>query len=190
MLHRLRPWIAAALALAIVGLGHAYLRRWGRGLVWLFTVVGASVVLHSVNDVEPVNPLTNPEGVPAVVLIPITALVLLSAIDAYVLGRRDRDRARTQARAAVVGDGTDDRSMNGPADPPSGTSDRSSGNGPTTTGTERPPTRNAVPATPTETPAVTCPHCGKETDAELDFCHWCTEPLPTDGEGDGTGAVR
>ncbi|MFC6615277.1 hypothetical protein ACFQAS_09995 [Halopenitus salinus] len=23
-----------------------------------------------------------------------------------------------------------------------------------------------------------CPHCGKETDAELDFCHWCTEPLP------------
>ncbi|QHS16990.1 zinc ribbon domain-containing protein [Halopenitus persicus] len=194
MLHRLRPWIAAALALAIVGLGHAYLRRWGRGLVWLLTVVGASVVLHSVNDVEPVNPLTNPEGVPAVVLVPITVLVLLSAVDAYVLGRRDRDRARTQART-VVG-GTDDRSADGPAESSSGTSDRSSGtpdrssgSGPTTTGTERPPTRNAVPAAPEETPAVTCPHCGKETDAELDFCHWCTEPLPT-AEDDGTGAVR
>jgi len=27
---------------------------------------------------------------------------------------------------------------------------------------------------------VKCPNCGKETDAELDFCHWCTEPLPWD----------
>jgi hypothetical protein len=23
----------------------------------------------------------------------------------------------------------------------------------------------------------TCPHCGQEVDPELDFCHWCTEPL-------------
>ena len=25
-----------------------------------------------------------------------------------------------------------------------------------------------------------CPHCGKETDPELDFCTWCTEPLSAD----------
>jgi hypothetical protein len=25
---------------------------------------------------------------------------------------------------------------------------------------------------------VTCPHCGKNVDPDLDFCHWCTEPLP------------
>jgi len=24
---------------------------------------------------------------------------------------------------------------------------------------------------------VSCPHCGKETDAELEFCTWCTESL-------------
>ena len=29
-----------------------------------------------------------------------------------------------------------------------------------------------------ESPDVTCPSCGRETDADLDFCHWCTEPLP------------
>lgn len=23
----------------------------------------------------------------------------------------------------------------------------------------------------------TCPNCGRELDAELDFCHWCTTPL-------------
>jgi hypothetical protein len=22
-----------------------------------------------------------------------------------------------------------------------------------------------------------CPNCGRETDADLDFCQWCTEPL-------------
>ena len=25
-----------------------------------------------------------------------------------------------------------------------------------------------------------CPHCGNETDPELDFCQWCTEPLDED----------
>lgn len=25
-----------------------------------------------------------------------------------------------------------------------------------------------------------CPHCGKELDPELDFCHWCTSELPAD----------
>jgi hypothetical protein len=27
-----------------------------------------------------------------------------------------------------------------------------------------------------------CPNCGKELDADIDFCHWCTTPL----DGDGT----
>ncbi len=33
-----------------------------------------------------------------------------------------------------------------------------------------------------------CPHCGREVDPELEFCHWCTEPidLGVDGRyGDG-----
>jgi len=24
---------------------------------------------------------------------------------------------------------------------------------------------------------TTCPHCGKDLDEDLEFCHWCTEPL-------------
>ena len=32
-----------------------------------------------------------------------------------------------------------------------------------------------------------CPNCGTETAAALDFCHWCTEPLPwNDGEANGS----
>lgn len=35
---------------------------------------------------------------------------------------------------------------------------------------------------------ATCPHCGREVDADLDFCHWCTEPIDLGGDrryGDG-----
>lgn len=28
----------------------------------------------------------------------------------------------------------------------------------------------------------TCPHCGRELDEELEFCHWCTTRLPTEEE--------
>jgi predicted amidophosphoribosyltransferase len=33
----------------------------------------------------------------------------------------------------------------------------------------------------------TCPHCGKELgDIEVEFCHWCTEPLEA-GEEQSSG---
>jgi len=30
----------------------------------------------------------------------------------------------------------------------------------------------------------TCPHCGKDIDEDLEFCHWCTNPLPGSEEFD------
>jgi hypothetical protein len=36
-------------------------------------------------------------------------------------------------------------------------------------------------AADTETGTVSCPNCGKEVDAELGFCHWCTTEFVTDG---------
>ena len=32
---------------------------------------------------------------------------------------------------------------------------------------------------------VQCPNCGREVDPELDFCHWCTQPLSFDDRSDG-----
>jgi hypothetical protein len=29
---------------------------------------------------------------------------------------------------------------------------------------------------------LACPNCGRELDAELDFCHWCTTPLESTAE--------
>jgi hypothetical protein len=27
-----------------------------------------------------------------------------------------------------------------------------------------------------------CPHCGKEVDPDLDFCHWCTERITREND--------
>lgn len=44
--------------------------------------------------------------------------------------------------------------------------------------------RPRTPARSAEGP--TCPNCGRELDADLDFCHWCTTPL--DGGADESTA--
>ena len=32
------------------------------------------------------------------------------------------------------------------------------------------------------TDAPSCPHCGRDLDEELEFCHWCTMPLESESE--------
>ena len=29
-----------------------------------------------------------------------------------------------------------------------------------------------------------CPHCGRGLDEDLEFCHWCTEPLEADADAE------
>ena len=165
MRNQLRPVLAAVLALAFPGLGHLSLRRWGRALLWHLTIVGGGVALLALYDVEPVDPLADPmavsAAVPADVALPITLLAALSAIDAYLVGRADiAERERADAAAEAMRR----RAASADADD-------------ATAGTGRPPTA-AVAGEDGETLEVTCPNCGKEVDADLDFCHWCTEPLP------------
>lgn len=94
-----RPWLAGLLALVVTGGGHAYLRRWGRALGWFlltFAVVVAFVPTSAIDAAltgTPDDPLA---------LAPPAAVVLVSAVDAYVLARGTR--ART-ARARGDSDG-------------------------------------------------------------------------------------
>lgn len=88
-------------AVGIAGVGHAYLREWGRAAAWFSLVVGVGLVL--------VSAFTDPEAVsagtvPPAVVLPLGALLGLSVIDAYRIGRRgvERDQPRPGA------DGTDE----------------------------------------------------------------------------------
>ncbi|OYR45054.1 hypothetical protein [Halorubrum sp. Hd13] len=167
MRDQLRPVLAAVLALAFPGLGHLVLRRWGRALLWHVTVVGGGVALLALYDVDPAGPAASPveaaAALPTEVALPVALLTVLSSIDAYVVGRADvAERKRVNATAEAV------RRRAASADDEGGAAG-SPVAGLTGEGGE------AV--------RVECPACGKETDAELDFCHWCTEPLPwSEGE--------
>jgi hypothetical protein len=174
MRDQLRPVLAAVLALAFPGLGHLVIRRWGRALLWHVTIVGGGVALLTFYDVEaggsvmaPAEAAEAAAALPPEVTLPVALLTVLSSIDAYVVGRADvAERNRVDAAAEAV------RRRAASADD-EGRVAGSSAAGVTAEGGE--PAR------------VECPSCGKETDAELDFCHWCTEPLPwNDGEANGS----
>ena len=170
---QLRPVVAAVLALLFPGLGHLVLRRWKRALLWHLTILGGGVALFLLYDVDVDGSLADPTGVaaglPTDVALPIALLYGLSAFDAYLVGRTDaaeRERADATAEAirrhaASGDDGTDVADVAGSA-----------------------PSVAAVGGEDGDSPEVECPTCGKETDADLDFCHWCTEPLPWADDGE------
>ncbi|WP_050032772.1 zinc ribbon domain-containing protein [Halorubrum halophilum] len=174
MRDQLRPLLAALLAMVLPGLGHLTLRRWGRALLWHLTIVGGGVALFALYDVPVGSSVSVTEAaetaaaLPTDVTLPIVILYALSAVDAYLVGRADiAERRRADATAEAVrrraasdeGEATGERSVAKPSSPAA-----------------------AVPESDAGPAEVECPHCGKETDADLDFCHWCTEPLPWAGE--------
>ncbi|RLM70910.1 zinc ribbon domain-containing protein [Halorubrum sp. Atlit-8R] len=153
---RRRPWLAALLALVVSGLGHAYLRRWARGLGWYLAVAAAVFVFVPESAISGAL-AGDPPAVSEVA--PAAAVVVASVVDAYVVAvrhnrgsERDRDRGRvTDSPDAVPGpDGASAEVTGGESESESG-----------------------------ET--IRCPECGRETDPTFDFCQWCAEPV---GEGD------
>ena len=168
MRDQLRPLLAALLAMVLPGLGHLTLRRWGRALLWHLTIVGGGVALFALYDVPVGSTVSLADAaetaaaLPTDVALPIAVLYVLSALDAYLVGRADvAERRRADATAEAI-------RRRAASDDGEGTADRSGANAPAAAAARG----DAEPA------EVECPHCGKETDADLDFCHWCTEPLP------------
>ncbi|MFC5278729.1 zinc ribbon domain-containing protein [Halorubrum rubrum] len=190
-IRRRRPWLAVLLALLISGLGHAYLRRWARAFGW-YVVITATLVLL-VPDAA-VDRLLAREAPPLADIAPGLLAVLASVVDAYVLAvrnnrRYDRQRGAGGERTVETG-GKTGAGRTGAGETGTGTVERAGADGTVTdesdagsagpegerrarrTGTDaegKPP--GAVPST------IKCPNCGRKTDADLDFCHWCTEPL-------------
>lgn len=133
---QVRPLLAAALAIVVPGLGHIYIRMWGRALLW-FALYFLTMQFF-VPDEAIVSSLSLGAVVEAVRAVPLEAAVLvitvsvLNVVDAYLMAKQVNKRHN-----------------------------RAAGN------------------------VKTCPHCGKELDEDLDFCHWCTTELETEPSADG-----
>lgn len=190
-IRRRRPWLAVLLALLISGLGHAYLRRWARAFGWYVAITATLVFL--VPDAA-VDQLLARETPPIADVAPGLLTVLASVVDAYVLAVRNNRRYDRKRRAAggdadVSGLETTDMEAvetEGPSAGPTGGSDPASpGRDDEPSDMWNDPDETDTKPQGTEPDTVECPHCGKRTDADLDFCHWCTESLDTGG-ADGT----
>ncbi|MDZ5810958.1 zinc ribbon domain-containing protein [Halorubrum sp. AD140] len=145
---RRRPWLAALLALVVSGLGHAYLRRWARAFGWYVVVTATLVFL--VPDAA-VDGLLAGDPPPPLDIAPALLAVAASVIDAYLVAvRQNRDR---------------DRSPSSPATPEADAT------------TDSVDPAGSAASDEADADVVSCPHCGRETDATFDFCQWCAEPV-------------
>jgi membrane protein implicated in regulation of membrane protease activity len=86
------------LAVLYPGLGHVYLREWGRALLWFVLVIVSSTFLipdGAVPATLSVDALVGAAGaIPTEVSLLILTLSFVSVLDAYWLARRINERAR------------------------------------------------------------------------------------------------
>jgi len=94
---RKRPWLAVLLAIVYPGLGHVYLRQWGRALLWFGLIIASTMFLipdgaaPSGLSVESI--VASAEAIPAEVSLLILVLSMLSVLDAYWLANRANEMA-------------------------------------------------------------------------------------------------
>jgi len=158
---RRRPWLAAALALLVSGLGHAYLRRWARAFGRYAVITATLVFVVPDATVEKVIAGDRP---PIAEIAPALVAVGASVVDAYVLAlRNNRAHEQRAPSTETVGDASQPSDCDEATRSDAVEIDRNAPASDRTT--------DSVANT------VSCPHCGRETDAELDFCQRCTESL-------------
>jgi len=95
---RKRPWLAAVLTVLIPGLGHLYLRLWGRALLWFLVVIGSVFVLvPEWFSAESLGDLTGiAEGIDPLTSLALLGMSALCVVDAYLMANRYNERARRQ----------------------------------------------------------------------------------------------
>ncbi|MFB6221295.1 MAG: zinc ribbon domain-containing protein [Halolamina sp.] len=93
---RARPFVAALLGLLVTGFGHIYLRRWLRAVAWFAVAFAVSLVF--VPETTAAAILAG-ESVDPVSLLPGALVGVVSALDAFIIARRE---VSTGAEAAVA----------------------------------------------------------------------------------------
>jgi len=92
------------LTVIVPGLGHAYLRLWGRALLWFLLVVGTLVALvpgwSSASSVDDLVAIA--EGLDPVVSLVLLGVSVLCLLDAYLMTSRHNDRARGDRTGAMA----------------------------------------------------------------------------------------
>ncbi|GCF15033.1 zinc ribbon domain-containing protein [Haloarcula mannanilytica] len=100
---RKRPLLAVVLAFIFPGLGHFYLRKWGRGLLWLGLLLALSVLLVVTGTLQPVSELTleaisaSYQSRPTEVTIGSVVITTLNVVDAYWVAVNENQTQEVEA---------------------------------------------------------------------------------------------
>jgi len=85
------------LAVIYPGLGHVYLRKWGRAFLWFALIVASTMILIPAEAAPESMSLdalvASAEAIPAEVSLLILVLSMLSVLDAYWLANRANEMA-------------------------------------------------------------------------------------------------
>jgi hypothetical protein len=89
-----RPWLAALLSVLYPGLGHVYLRLWGRALLWFLSIVTATALLVP-PEVYPSTlsvsaAMDAARALPLTVSLTILLMTLLNVLDAYMMAKQGK----------------------------------------------------------------------------------------------------
>lgn len=94
---RKRPWLAVALTIVVPGLGHAYLRLWGRAILWFVLVIGsvATLVPGWSSAASLSELIATAQGLGLPVSLALFGISVLCVVDAYLMtGRLNEQRRR------------------------------------------------------------------------------------------------
>ena len=102
-----RPWLAAVFAFVYPGLGHVYLRRWLRALLWFGLTVATVFVFIPESTFQAVEPGNMQSAFDATrnlgmdVVLPILAVQAINIVDAYWTAIRGNRSVAVSAGASV-----------------------------------------------------------------------------------------
>lgn len=103
-----RPWLAGLLALIYPGLGHVYVRAWGRALLWFALAIATTLFVVPEEVAETTKPFADPMAAseaivaqtPTLGVVSILLVIAFSMIDAYLMARRAGDTTTSEDTTA------------------------------------------------------------------------------------------
>jgi len=105
--HR-RRWLAVALSLAVPGLGHLYLRRYRRGVLWLLPVVVLGMLAVAVSRLSPpaiIAALLTPRTLWGIIMLNVAAALWrgAAALDVHRIAAEPVERGKPGRWLVAVG---------------------------------------------------------------------------------------
>lgn len=116
---RKRPWFAVALTMLVPGLGHLYLRLWGRALLWLAmaglglglaappgtmpNALAPGAILDTLAGVSPGSALAFFSSLPPESMVLLSGVLALCIVDAYLMTIR-RNAVLNRAERIAAGE--------------------------------------------------------------------------------------